>query len=46
MDPKMNFTQINEPIIEPTLDEQSIAVHALLDAELQMVGGGDNVVCW
>ncbi|MBL8519877.1 MAG: hypothetical protein JNK75_04330 [Betaproteobacteria bacterium] len=46
MEPKLNATQNNEPSTERTQDEVSDGVCPLHDVELQMVGGGDNVVCW
>ncbi|MBL8515208.1 MAG: hypothetical protein JNJ55_14540 [Betaproteobacteria bacterium] len=46
MDPKLNIAQNYDPMIEQSPDEESVAVHVLSDVDLQMVGGGDNVVCW
>lgn len=46
MDPKSNIAQNIDPRIEQAPDEASVAMNALSDIDLQMVGGGDNVVCW
>lgn len=46
MDPKLITAQNNEPVREQTPDEAPVTVHALSEVDLQMVGGGDNAVCW